>query len=168
MNRLIIHERRGFEQLIGYIVMAILTKAYVSGQLEMWLEWLPFFEAAPRQSTTGALIELFSLAAWGIGVAAIMIYTHTWNALHDIGVYVMSVVRAGLTPPPAPTPAEPDAIAVEEDPLRKILEQIVENQNTLAGEIEAIKAAAEEKASQPKAATPAKTTRAAGVRRAKD
>jgi len=159
MSRLIIHERRGFEQLVGYIVIAILTKAYVSGQLEMWLEWIPFFETAPRQSTTGALIELFSLAAWGVGVAAILIYTHIWNALHDIGAYVMSVVRTDRTAPTAPAvEAQP---VVDIDPLQNILAQIVANQEAMAEEITALKEA--------KAPVASRTTRTAGSsRRAKD
>jgi hypothetical protein len=160
MSRLIIHERRGFEQLIGYIVIAILTKAYVSGQLEAWLEWVPFFDVAPRQSTTGALIELFSLAAWGIGVAAILIYTHIWNALHDIGVYVMSVVRSTTTPAQAVIAAQP---GTDTDPLHDILAQIVANQEAMADDIKALQ--------EVKAVTPAaaRTTRTAGSsRRAKD
>ena len=111
-------DRRGLEQLIGYIVLGILTRLWWTGDLQAWLSLVPFLrgESQPLMSSTAAIIELASEIAWGVGTLAILVFSGTWAALRDLTAYAVAFVRERL---PQAEPAEPVV-----DPIVEVLEQI--------------------------------------------
>jgi hypothetical protein len=128
---------RGKNALVGLVVIAILTKLWLSGDLAEWLQLVAvwFRGTEGLNSATYVLIELLVSAIYGVGAFAVLAWSGLAWLVRDIADGIRQW-RERDRPEPLPS-VQPDPIG---DPVVDAIETLAGAVKDLAGRVEAIEA----------------------------
>jgi hypothetical protein len=154
-------DEKGLHAVIGAVVIFVLTRLWLSGELAGWLAlitgWLRGVESSGFSSATYAVVELITSLIYGIGAVAVLAWSGVLWLIRDVAAAVR-LWREKQEPASEPRVVnvdEPVADDIITDPLIDAIETLATAVKDIQSRIEAIETAKPEPA--PKATTRRRT-----------
>ena len=154
-------DEKGLHAVVGAVVIFILTKLWLSGDLAGWFAlitgWLRGVESSGFSSATYAVVELITSLIYGIGAVAVLAWSGVLWLIRDIAAAVR-LWRERQEPAVEPWVVNANEPVVDEtisDPLVDAIETLATAVKDIQSRIEAIETRPEPPA--PKATTRRRT-----------
>jgi hypothetical protein len=154
-------DEKGLHAVIGAVVIFVLTRLWLSGELAGWLAliagWLRGVESTGFSSATYAVVELITSLIYGVGAVAVLAWSGVLWLVRDVAAAVrLWRERNESQPDPRVVNVdEPVADDIISDPLIDAIETLATAVKDMQSRIEAIETRPEPAA--PKAATRRRT-----------
>jgi hypothetical protein len=122
-------DTRGIEAVVGAVVIFILTRLWLSGDLASWLAmitgWFRGTEPQGMSSATYAIVELLTSLVYGIGAISILVWSGIAWLVKDVAAAVRMVRERGQDLP---------AVEIEQN-AGEIIDPVVDAIETLAAAV---------------------------------
>jgi len=139
-------DAKGLEAIVGAVVIFVLTRLWVSGELSAWLAlitgWFRGVESSGFSSATYAIVELATSLVYGVGAVAILAWSGILWVVRDVAAAIRlyresreSVVSVTVDDsPPQPTSD------LQSDPIIDAIETLAGAVKDISQRLDAIEA----------------------------
>jgi hypothetical protein len=139
-------DAKGLEAIVGAVVIFVLTRLWVSGELATWLAlitgWFRGVESSGFSSATYAIVELVTSLVYGVGAVVILAWSGILWVVRDVAAAIKlyresreSVVSVTVDDPPPQPASDPQS-----DPIIDAIETIAGAVKDISQRLDAIEA----------------------------